>query len=277
MAYFDAVTRVGLGGPVRQYVGFAAAASVVISGSATESNIVGQVFGGILTNDTLLAAGTGPIGSIANTQELIDGLVSAQSEPNGFNALRSLIAVTDVTRVSDTEWSLTIPAGFSSYVITADEILTWTIPAAVLTGASLIIGTPTIGISDDVTVAPSGGWIVRDVFDTLVDRKRRKLKALREKLEEVKEIAGIDGEIAVLLHQDDEKELIESSLKELENLVKSASRTQIEQQFNTRVAKAFTRASVQGNFSALQAFEREMERVREEEAFFLIAAVMILQ
>jgi len=128
-----------------------------------------------------------------------------------------------------------------------------------------------------VAISPSGGWIVRDVFDTLADRKRRKLEALREKLEEIEEIPGIDGEIAVLLHKDDEKELIESSLKELENLVKSASRTQIEQGFNEKVAKAFTRASIQGNFSALQAFEREMERVREEEAFFLIAAVMILQ
>ncbi len=127
-------------------------------------------------------------------------------------------------------------------------------------------------------VTPSGGFMVRGVFDTLADRKRRNLKVLREKLEEVNEIPGIDGEIAVLLHKDDEKELIESSLKELENLVKSnISRTQIEQEFNARVAKAFTRASVQGNFSALQAFEREMERVREEEAFFLIAAAVMLQ
>ncbi len=128
-----------------------------------------------------------------------------------------------------------------------------------------------------VVVAPSGGWIVRDVFDTLADRKRRNLKALREKLEEVKEIPGIDGEIALLLHKDDEKELIESSLKELENLVKSASRTQIEQEFSERVAKAFTRASIQGNFSALQAFERELERARQDEEFFLLAAMMILQ
>ena len=123
----------------------------------------------------------------------------------------------------------------------------------------------------------TGGWIVRDVFDTLADRKRRNLKALREKLEEVEEIAGIDGEIALLLHKDDEKELIEASLKELENLVKSTNKTQIEQEFNERVAKAFTRASIQGNFSALQAFERELERLRQEEEFFLLAAMMLLQ
>jgi hypothetical protein len=128
---------------------------------------------------------------------------------------------------------------------------------------------------EEVT-SKGGGWIARDVFDTLADRKRRKLEALRERFEEVREIPGIDGEIAVLFHKNDEKELIESSLKELENLVKSTSKAQIEQEFNTRVAKAFTRASIQGNFSALQAFEREMDRVREEEDFFLIA-VMTLQ
>ncbi len=130
--------------------------------------------------------------------------------------------------------------------------------------------------AEEVVAPRGGGWIARDVFDTLADKKRRKLEVLRERLEEVKEILGIDGEIAALLHKDDEKELIESSLKELENLVKSASRVQIEQEFNERTAKAFARAELQGNFSALQAFEREMDRVREEEAFFLIA-VMTLQ
>ena len=132
------------------------------------------------------------------------------------------------------------------------------------------------GEAVEEAVARGGGWIARDVFDTLADHKRRKLEALWERLEEIEEIPGIDGEIAALLHQDDEKELIESSLKELENLVKSTSKAQIEQDFNTKVAKAFTRAAIQGNFSALQAFEREMERVREEDDFFLLA-VMTLQ
>lgn len=127
-------------------------------------------------------------------------------------------------------------------------------------------------------VTPSGGFMVRGVFDTLADRKRRKLKALREIREEIKEIPGINGQIAELLHKDDEKELIEKSLQELEKLVKSSiTEAQIEKEFNERVARAFARAELQGNFSALQAFEREMDRVREDEAFFLIAAAMILQ
>lgn len=142
-----------------------AGASAAITGSATESNIVGQVFGGVLTNDTLVAAGTGPIGSIANTQALIDGLVSAQSEANGFNVLRATIAVTDITRVSDTEWSLTIPASFSSYVITAAETLTWTVPAVVLTAAAELVGTPTIGIADDVSAARGGRRKRRYIVD----------------------------------------------------------------------------------------------------------------
>ena len=129
----------------------------------------------------------------------------------------------------------------------------------------------------NVQVAPSGGWIVRDVFETLADRKRRQLEQIKEVQEEIAEIEGVDGEIATLLHKDDEKELIEKSLKDLEKLVKSGiTKAQIQQDFNQASARAFVRAKVQGNFSAMQHLEREMDKVREEDDFFLLA-MMTLQ
>ena len=46
--------------------------------------------------------------------------------------------------------------------------------------------------------------------------------------------------------------------------------------YSERVAKAYERAYIQGNYSAYMAFEREMERLREEEEFLLVA-LMALQ
>ena len=140
------------------------AVAVITGTSFTESQIVsgGQTIVITLTNDTWLAAGTGPIGSIANTQALIDGLVSAQSETNGFNAERTNIAVTDIARTSSTVATLTLPV-LGTYEITADETLTWTIPAAVLTGASPVVATPTIGITAQVGAFKIDYFVVNQV------------------------------------------------------------------------------------------------------------------
>ena len=99
-----------------------------------------------LTGDTFKAAGTGPIGSTADTQALIDGIVSAQSETNGWNAVRSGIATSDVARTSDSVATLTLPA-LGTYDITAQETLTDTVPTAVLViAAGAIVATPTFTI-----------------------------------------------------------------------------------------------------------------------------------
>ena len=83
-------------------------------------------------------------------QAFIDGFVSAQSEAAGWNAKRSTIPVTAVTRVSNTVARLTLPA-IGTYDITAQETLTDTVPASILSGGSAIVATPTF------TISPSGG------------------------------------------------------------------------------------------------------------------------
>lgn len=119
--------------------------------TSTETNIVdsGRTLIQTLTGDTYAAAGTGPIGSTADSQAFIDGIVSAQSEANGWNAERSNISTTDLVRTSDTVATLTLPA-LGSYAITATETLEHTIPAAVLvTSTSAIVATPTFTITPD--------------------------------------------------------------------------------------------------------------------------------
>jgi len=100
-----------------------------------------------LTGDTWKAAGTGPIGSTADTQALIDGFSAASSPTTGWNnEVRDKAATTEIVRTSSTvaTWTVAAQAG---YDITAQETITGTIPiAALTTGAGTIVSTPTFTI-----------------------------------------------------------------------------------------------------------------------------------
>ena len=79
-----------------------------------------------------------------------DGLVSAQSEAAGFNARRStIIPLANIARTSDTVCTITFAAD-AGYDITAQEVITDTIPGSILTGGSPIVATPTF------TIDPTG-------------------------------------------------------------------------------------------------------------------------
>ena len=123
-------------------------AGAAITGTAvssiTESDIVtgGKTIIITLTGDTWVAAGTGPIGSTADTQAIIDGLDSAQVEATGWNAeVRDKEVTTSVVRTSSTVCTITLTAQ-AGYDITAQETITVTVPAAALTGAAVLTGSP---------------------------------------------------------------------------------------------------------------------------------------
>jgi len=64
----------------------------------------------------------------SDTQALIDGIDSAQSEGTGWDAVvKAGLVFSDVVRTSDTVVTITLPA-FGSYDITADEVITITVP-----------------------------------------------------------------------------------------------------------------------------------------------------
>ena len=107
-----------------------------------------------LTGDTFKAAGTGPIGSTADTQALIDGFDAASSPTNGWNnEVRDKASTSEVVRTSSTvaTWTVAAQAG---YDITSQETITGTIPTAVLvTGAGALTATPTFTVDQ---VVPAG-------------------------------------------------------------------------------------------------------------------------
>lgn len=143
-------------GTNEDYIGFALEVSggISVTGTAiptqTEADVVagGKTIILTLSGDTWVAAGTGPIGSTADTQAIIDGLTSAQSETFGWNnEVRDKEVTTAVVRTSSTVATITLTAS-ASYDITATETITATIPAAVLvTSATPVVATPTFTVT----------------------------------------------------------------------------------------------------------------------------------
>jgi hypothetical protein len=139
--------------------GATAAVTGTATASITESDIVtgGKTIIITLTGDTFKAAGTGPIGSTADTQALINNIDSAQAEGTGWDAVvKAGLSTTDVTRTSSTVATITLPA-FGSYDITAQETITVTVPTDVLvTAAGAITASPTFTVD---TVAAGAGTV----------------------------------------------------------------------------------------------------------------------
>jgi len=135
-----------------------AVASAAITGtmtaSVTEADIVagGKTIIITLTNDTFAAAGTGPIGSTADTQALIDGFDAASSPTNGWNnEVRDKALTSEVVRTSSTVATWTVAAQ-TGYDVSSQEVITGIIPTDVLvTAAGAITATPTFTI-DSVAV-----------------------------------------------------------------------------------------------------------------------------
>ncbi len=89
-----------------------------------------------------------------------NGLDSAQSEAAGWDAkVKGNIPVANVVRTSSTVVTVTLQAQ-ADYDITAQETITWTMPASALTGASAIVGSPTF------TVAPAATVSLISIFDS---------------------------------------------------------------------------------------------------------------
>lgn len=92
--------------------------------------------------------------------DMISGLDSAQSEASGWDAkVKPNIPVANVVRTSDTVCTITLQAQ-ADYDITAQETITATIPASILTGGIAVVASPTFtvdtGGGGGVTFSP--GW-----------------------------------------------------------------------------------------------------------------------
>jgi len=205
VAYLDATTRLGPGGSPRSPVSFsAAAASAVITGTASSGLLEAELVSGgqtiiiTLANDTWAAAGTGPIGSTADTQALIDGLDAASSPALGWNdEIRDKEVTTAVVRTSDTIATITLTASaLYSIADLATETVTLTIPAATLvTSAIDVTATPTFDVAADAVVVATtakGGGKKRKRYVVEVDGQLIQVASVQEAesvLQQVRDLA----------------------------------------------------------------------------------------
>lgn len=140
--------------------------SAAISGTATSGIAEAAIVDGTktivitLSGDTWVAAGATFDGQ---RQNIINGLDSAQSEANGWDAVvKATQQVAGVERTSNTVVTITLDA-FASYNITSQETITVTVPASALTGAQEITAAPTFTVdpAPQVQVNLKGGIELR--------------------------------------------------------------------------------------------------------------------
>lgn len=139
--------------------------SAAVTGTATstigEADVVagGKTIVITLTNDTWKAAGTGPIGSTADTQAIIDGISAASSPALGWNAeWRDKEATTAVVRTSATVCTITMSSQAAisgSYDIEAQETVTVTVPSAATASGVSVVASPTFTVDP---AAAAGGF-----------------------------------------------------------------------------------------------------------------------
>jgi len=126
-----------------------AEATVALTGTITTAVESEIVTGGRTIILTLTGAEWAPAGAAFDAQRLAiaAGIVAAESEAAGWNAEVSPAFVpSNVVRTSATQVTVTTPAA-GSYVITSDETLTATVPAAATDAAQVMVATPTATIT----------------------------------------------------------------------------------------------------------------------------------
>jgi hypothetical protein len=115
----------------------------VDGGTAAEIVAGGETIILTLANAEWVAAG----GTFnAQRQNIIDGLDSNQSDPDGWDNRRADFAVTDVVRTNATVVTITLSAS-SAYAIATTETITAVVPASALLYGAAITGSPTFDIS----------------------------------------------------------------------------------------------------------------------------------
>lgn len=125
---------------------------------------------------------------------------------------------------------------------------------------------------------PSGGW---PVFATLYERElshRRDIKRRHQELErETQQIQNqLDRQIALELRKQERDAEHTAELVRLKALADQLEASEARFAYGERVVKALERATLAGNFSALEALDRELARANEEQEFLLIAATILL-
>lgn len=112
-----------------------------------------------LSDDTYIAAGTGPIGTTAESDAFVQAIQAATSPTNGWNnEVAANLDNTDLVRTSPTVATITVPAT-AAYDPGDTETITPVIQAAILTTSATDVNSS----SFQVTVASGGLSLTRNV------------------------------------------------------------------------------------------------------------------
>jgi hypothetical protein len=149
--------------------------SALFSGTATASMTENEIIAGgkvldiTLTNDTWIAAGTGPIGTTAQSEAILAAITASTSQTNGWNAeVRDNFVVGDLTRVSSTVARVTLGAE-TSYGIDDNETISMTIDSSWIAGGDDIIVSNTFGVTaQNPITATLGGTITASVEEDAI-------------------------------------------------------------------------------------------------------------
>jgi hypothetical protein len=265
----------------RGYIDTAAATGTIGGKIAfTETEIVDgtEVTTITLVNDTWVTTGAT---FDAQRQNIIDGFDSAQVEATGWNAeVRDKEVVGAVVRTSDTLVTITWTAS-PLYDVTADEVITATIPATSLTGGVAVNGTPTIGVTADVepvvdTDQPSGGYgwvryeqeqLRRKAGKKAAQRKRRKARKIKDE---------IDRQLALVERGIEEKDARVSELTRLTKLV-DQNRGMVSEAQDKKLDAIADKAIETYSIASMEHLERAIKHSREEQLFFELATMILLE
>lgn len=129
----------------------------------------------------------------------------------------------------------------------------------------------------EVAEQPTGGWGFLNDYEAELARRRaraRKRKELEEETEQIQD--ELDRAIAQELRKQEALDDKRKDLERLRELAKESADLEAARQYSERVATAYARAITQGNFSALEALDRELQRAQDEEEFAMLAAMWLL-
>lgn len=176
-------------------------------------------------------------------------------------------ATTDITALGLT---VSVSTAYSSTV--AAGLVISQIPAGgsqVAPGSDVAV---VVSLGDQpVPASFSGGFLYEyERSQSIRARKRRELEEREAEAERLEDEAS--REIAQFLHQQEAVDEERQELDRLRELVRT-HRRESATELTDRVRQAFTRVLLQENFSALEALQRELRRMLEEEE---IAALMLL-
>jgi hypothetical protein len=215
-----------------------------------------------------------------------DGLFADDLFAAGLWATTEPVEVPDVVGETQAAGTATLEAALFAVSVTyeySDSVPEGEIISQAPVGGVEASEGSTVGIVVSGGVRPAedaqqggGGFGFANLYEIELQRRRRRKKEREEIEEATEQIADeTDRQIAQLLRTQEAKDEKRKELQRLAEIVRQNADIEAARQYGEKVAKAYERALMQGNFSALEALDRELKKVREEEEALLLQAFML--